>query len=115
MRSKRAGQDNLLQHERVTVLRDRRPVGLGRSAVEIVLREGTVLEGLRREEVIGETVLLDEIVRDVPKHLCPYSSNGMLMLLSVYKVPYLVKRTYDTEVLINALVCLWVDGVILSR
>ena len=41
------------------------------SAVEVAFGDGSVLERLGREEVVGETVLLDQLLGDDPEQLCP--------------------------------------------
>lgn len=71
----------VLHNEGIPVLGDQwLPLAIARELsgpVKVTLRNGTILERSRREQRVGESVLLNETVRYDPEDLCPHFTNGV--------------------------------------
>lgn len=66
-----------LDDKRVSVLGDEGLLAALRGPVEVACGDGSVLEGLGREEIVGEAVLLDQTLRNDPENLGPNFTDGV--------------------------------------
>ena len=67
-------------------------------AVKVACRDGTVFQGLGREQIVGKSVLLDETVHDSPENLGPDFTYSMDTPVP-RTVECLVRRGVDSVVL----------------